>query len=635
MGGLLAYTVYTGIFLLAGYLLYKWVMAGEKQMSLNRAVLLGIYALAMSAWPLSKVQWFPRHAPATIDFGEITAQIIVAAPVADTPVWPVILICIYTVGAAAVALWTASTAIKLIRLVRSGHHMHIGTRILVLLPAGKVAPFSWGRYIVMGEDDYASAGEAITAHELAHIRCRHSIDMIVAQLVCVLLWYNPAAWLMREELKTVHEYQADDSVLASGIDPRTYQMLLIKKAVGTRFQSLANSLNHSKLKKRITMMYKEKNSGLRRLRGLVLAAAPMLAVAVVNIPAIAAGLADMRAASLESVADAPDKVSEKIETDKIAGISSVDTHASFPGGEAAMMRYLAENIKYPAKAIDENRQGRVVVRFTVGHNGKLSDFRIDHSLGEDLDAEALRVVSSMPDWTPATAGGKPVDAEYTIPVSFKLSSGNVFNGTFTPVRPEQYASFPGGEAEMFRFLASNLNYPAAAMDQGRQGRVIVRFTVGTDGSLSDFNIDQSAGSDLDTEAIRVAKSMPAWIPAISDGKPVVSTYSLPVNFSLKSDKKSDSKTSDDDIVVIGYGTREKADVVAGNNITVHSHTALHIKSDSIMLGHPDDPAIFVDGKLMAENLPVPSEIESITVFKDRSDYPNGVIEITTKRADSK
>lgn len=86
MGGLLAYTVYTGIFLLAGYLLYKWVMAGEKQMSLNRVVLLGIYAIAMAAWPLSKVQWFPHHAPATIDFGEITAQIIVSAPVADTPV---------------------------------------------------------------------------------------------------------------------------------------------------------------------------------------------------------------------------------------------------------------------------------------------------------------------------------------------------------------------------------------------------------------------------------------------------------------------------------------------------------------------------------------------------------------------
>ena len=108
----------------------------------------------------------------------------------------------------------------------------------------------------------------------------------MAQLVAVFQWYNPAAWLMREELKAVHEYQADSGVISSGVNPREYQMLLIKKAVGARFPSLANSLNHSKLKKRITMMYNPKTSASRRLRVLALAPAFAAAVLVTDISSL-------------------------------------------------------------------------------------------------------------------------------------------------------------------------------------------------------------------------------------------------------------------------------------------------------------------------------------------------------------
>lgn len=511
MGALLAYTVYTGIFLLAGYLLYKLAMAGEKQMSLNRGVLLGIYALAFAAWPLSRL-----HLPGSNDAlaGAVNfdlSAVGIAYETAGQPLWPAALIGLYLAGVAVAIALTAATAVRLIRLVRSGQrHEHDGYT-LVLLPEGKVAPFSWGRYVVMSTDDYETAGATVTAHELAHIHHRHCLDLMLAQAVCIFLWYNPAAWLMREELKTVHEYQADDTVLASGIDPRTYQMLLIKKAVGTRFQSLANSLNHSKLKKRITMMYKEKNSGLRRLRGLVLALAPVAAIAVVNIPAVAGCLDGMRAASLET-------------TDEPVKVVAVGT------------------IRKDTQNISESK-------------------------------------------------------------------------------PDVLAQYPGGEGEMFKYLASNIKYPEAAANADHQGRTVVQFTVKADGSLSDFEITQSSYPELDAEAIRVISSMPAWTPAQADGKAVASFYTLPVQFKLPGDKTAKPKKSDkafEEIVVVGYGRG------ADNSKTIQLRN-----SD---LSGPNAPTITVDGKKVntLDNIK-PENIESISVFKDKPEYPNGLVEITLKK----
>ncbi len=522
MGEFTAYALHTAIFLLAGYIIYKWLMAGEKQAAFNRWLLLGIYAVAFAAMPMGALlqRSASTGAGGTADIS-IEGLIMLAAPAEAAPIWPQIIVGVYLAGAAAVLLWSLVVVLRLSAIIRSGEHREgpEGTHLIVL-DNRSVAPFSWHRYIVINRDDYEAGGEIITAHELAHIRHRHGYDLIIAQAVCVLQWFNPAAWLMREELKSVHEFQADDTVLASGIEARQYQMLLIKKAVGTRFQSLANSLNHSNLKKRITMMYNQKSTGGRRLRGLALVPALALALAVTNLPAVASVLSATSAADF-----------------------STHSESAAPKAEA------------PAA---------------------VSDSKITEKT-EDVQAADL----------------------------------------------ERMPQYPGGEAEMFHFLADNLKYPKEAEEKGAEGRVVLTFRILPDGSVSDITVLQSVDPALDAEAVRVAGLMPKWTPGIADGKPVAVTYTLPVTFKLPKDKAGKEKKAADPVVV-SYGTIKKNDTTTtGQIIKIQSNDNGQAKGE---------PAIFVNGKLFEGNLTdiIAEDIESITVIKNREDFPNGLIEITLK-----
>ena len=437
MAQFFAYTVYSGVFLLASYLVFKWFMAAEKQSRLNRAVLLGIYAVSFAAYPLSAaLQHGASQGRVLLEDGPQLIGIGSDGATDGTPMWPYILLIIYIAGACAVTLWSLVVAFRIVALIRRGRRENRGEYTLVLLPARMVAPFSWGHYVVMGADDYALAGDVIIEHELGHLRGHHFIDMLLAQVVCVVCWYNPASWLLREELKSVHEFEADEHVLASGIEPRAYQMLLIKKAVGLRFQSLANSLNHSKLKKRITMMYNQKSGAGRRLRGFALVPALAVALAAVNNPSVALALEHLREAQTESVDFAPKELGEAIvvgyapaansngkvtkKDAPVKNLPEVEKRAEFPGGEFALYKFLADNIVYPEQAAKAGEQGRVVLNFTVLADGSITDINVVHSVSPELDAEAVRVAGTMPRWTPGESGGKPVASAYVLPITFRL-----------------------------------------------------------------------------------------------------------------------------------------------------------------------------------------------------------------------
>ncbi len=442
MGALFSFTISAGVVLLGLWLAYKWFMAGEKMHAYNRAVLMCIYAVSFVALPLWHALTALHDSAAAIGVipGDLQPVDMDVDGSAGDMLWR-ILLWVYVLGAVAVALATVAAGIRLWHTVRRGRRIDCGDCVLVLTADSGTAPFSWRRYVVMSEADYASAGGMILLHERQHLRLCHWLDLLIAQCVVVVLWYNPAAWLMRDELRTVHEYQADAGVLAAGAGVREYQILLIKKAVGARFPSLVNSLNHSKLKKRITMMYSQKKKGLAPcLRTLALVPAIAGAIALVNVPAVAYALGSVRSAVLgvtpvEAVAtgETPTvgKVSQNPASEQASQSSSAErSYAEFPGGDGALFRYIAMNLEYPEEAKSAGIEGLVVVSLHVTAEGVLDDVRVTRSAHPLLDEAALKVIRGIDvRFIPARENGRAVASTYALPINFKIPQEDQGNRT--------------------------------------------------------------------------------------------------------------------------------------------------------------------------------------------------------------
>lgn len=221
--------------------------------------------------------------------------------------------------------------------------------------------------------------------------------------------------------------------------------------------------------------------------------------------------------------------SEKQDTTRVV----YEEMPSFPGGQKALMDYLSKNIVYPVKAAEKNIQGRVIIRFSVDLDGSLSDITIVHSVDPALDAEAIRLVKTMPKWIPGTQDGQPVKVNFTLPITFSLSNATPSEKqTSTSDAAKEPASFPGGLNALMEYLNRNIVYPVEAANNSIQGIVKVQFNVETDGSINNVTIAQSIDPALDAEAIRLVEAMPKWTPAKQDGQPVRDLFVLPVKFAL-------------------------------------------------------------------------------------------------------
>ncbi|MDE5744466.1 MAG: M56 family metallopeptidase, partial [Paramuribaculum sp.] len=266
-------------------------MAAENQHSFNRFVLLVIYVVAFGIVPFMSL-----FEPKPKIIGPIT---VTGVGTISKSILPTVFLWIYITGMVLMTVLTMVNIFKLWSIVRRGRKIKRNGYTLIISVDSSVAPFSWMQYIVLPEKDFINGSEMIVCHEEQHIAFRHWVDLLVAQIVVILNWFNPAAWLMREELKTVHEYQADMGVIASGVDMKSYQMLLITKAVGYKFPGMANSLNHSKLKKRINMMLLPIKSPIAiRLRSFLLIPAIMLAWVAISTPVVASRLSLIRSSTL-------------------------------------------------------------------------------------------------------------------------------------------------------------------------------------------------------------------------------------------------------------------------------------------------------------------------------------------------
>lgn len=437
MGTITAYAMSVAIILAIEYIVYKCLLANATFYRFNRGVLLACYAIALAAVPagdfLGRILAESGTAPVSgaISISGIKAELAGApAQVSGTGIWHAIPL-IYLAGAALVALLTIYSYIKMARIIRGGEKRVTEDAIIVVANT-TVSPFSWGRYLVVSPAD--ADNRLIIEHELIHIRNHHSLDLIFAQLFIIFNWFNPVAWLMRRELSAVHEYDVDRRILNSGVKASDYQMLLIRKTVGPGFQSIANSLNHSQLKNRLTMMLKSKSKSARYLCAAALLPAALLAAAMTDFPAVASTIRNVAAVSYDKVSEisAPAQEAEALPaeaavtetvSDKSEPVTSAEVMPHYPGGELALLQALGSELKYPETPFKEGIGGYTVVQFTVTKNGTIDDIRIRKSSGnEELDAEAVRALKAglTEKWIPGTIGGEPVDCKYTLPVKFSL-----------------------------------------------------------------------------------------------------------------------------------------------------------------------------------------------------------------------
>ena len=269
MYDLMIYSLKVGGCLAVFYLFFKLLLSRETFHRFNRIVLLGAMVLSF-VLPLCVITVY-RELPVLPESPEEEAVTTVAAePPAEPFPWEKLAGGVFVAGAVVTLLGTCCSLFGVVRLVRRGSRERLEDGSVLVRTDRAVTPFSWGRYIVMSGKDLAENGDAILLHERAHLRLRHSLDLIVTDVAGCLQWFNPAMWLLRRELRAIHEYEADEAVLESGVDARDYQLLLIRKAAGGRWYSVANSFNHSKLKNRITMMLRKRSSRWAGARVLLL-----------------------------------------------------------------------------------------------------------------------------------------------------------------------------------------------------------------------------------------------------------------------------------------------------------------------------------------------------------------------------
>ena len=344
--------------------------------------------------------------------------------------WKALLYGVYTAGFTAVLISAAVSLCrirKVIRKYKGVRYCYDGKRCAVLHVVENDMPsFSFMSHVVISRSDFGSHSE-ILIHECMHVRARHSVDMVFMSLVCALQWFNPIVWVMRSEIRMMHEYEADEAVLKQGIDAVQYQLLLVRKAVGDHRFLLASSFNHSKLKNRIAMMKKIKTT---KWAGLAYVACLPLLLAAMSLNATGSAKEPVpEAESHNSVVThaVAEPQSDGTLDDKVYGYMDevLDVQPEFNGGKAMeeFPKWVYSRLSYPDEARKAGIAGRVYVQFKINGDGSVSDVSVLKGAHELLDNEVVRVVSQSPDWTPGYIKGEPVTVVYSMPVVFQLRHG--------------------------------------------------------------------------------------------------------------------------------------------------------------------------------------------------------------------
>ena len=556
MGAFLVYILKSAFCLALFYSFYRLLLGEETFHRFNRVALLALLVVSF-VLPLVVLGGASIEAqqPQPLLGGVVTGGAVNVTGVTDGAVrtfgWEHVLLLLYIIGFLGCVGYHLLSYVRLGMLFRKAHreplpdYMQGEYRANVKLHVHdeEISPFSWMDRIVVSRRSLEENGGEVLRHELAHITHRHSWDLLLVDVCTLFQWFNPVVWLLKRELRTLHEYEADEAVIKGGIDTKEYQRLLIKEAVGTRLYSMANNLNHSSLKKRITMMMKRKSNPWARLKYLYVLPLAAASVAVFARPEVSNKFDEISSAKvseLASIVKADEvksaesplrqrvKVSGKVVEAKTGKpISGVNIFVKNPNDGRISSATISQK---GGKFEFETYEGLALQFSLVGMQDQFAI--VPQGGAKSLTVQMAEAVMSLTEME--VVGYAPEKIEDLPPV---LLVPNSYGGQDSDeeifVVVERQPEYPGGMGELMKFLSRNIKYPAAAQQARVQGKVVVEFLVGTDGSISDIKVKRSVNPELDAEAVRVIGLMPKWRPGEQRGKAVDVRYELPITFRLQ------------------------------------------------------------------------------------------------------
>ena len=635
MGTFLVYILKSSLCLALFYLFYRLLLSKETFHRFNRIALLGVMLISCLL-PLVRI---------TVDRATVVntsvmlmeedmlmypweMQVMVQEEAAFP--WREWLVAVYFLGIFFFLLRNLWSLGRMLYLIRHSRCRQMENGICLVVHQAGFAPFSWMKYIVISQTDLDENGTDILIHEEAHIRNRHSWDLLLVELCVWLQWFNPAAWLLKQELQNVHEYEADEAVLRQGIDAKRYQMLLIKKAVGARLYSIysiANSFNHSSLKKRITMMIRKKSNPWARAKYLYVLPLAAVTVAAFARPEISEPLDEISSVKVNDLSAITGKNSP--ENLSVAATSAADvtlkmkvtdqTGSPIVGASVLIVNSTSGTLtdlegNFTLKVGDDQR-------ISVSYIGMKS---VELSVKECLEKQIKEVrltsdADSGPQLTVVSQSSE--SASQKAPQHNTTSEPQNTEEVFMVV--ENMPEFPGGLNACLKFLADHVAYPKEAAEKKIQGRVIVQFVVMKDGSIANARVIRSVDPLLDAEALRVIGLMPKWKPGTQRGQAVNVKFTMPITFRLDKDSTDMQPALVGKVIEISGATKE------------NNQKAFHFPDGK------ETPLVVVDGEeISVSSLEKLSSdtFESINVFKGETAInrfgekgKNGVLLITTKK----
>ena len=606
----LTYDLKVAVLIAVFYMFYRLMLARETFHRVNRIVLL-LTALASYLLPLCvitmhrtvKMEGLPM---VTLD--DLQMDAVIAESVAETPLWQILLSTLFIIGMVVTLSHTLMSMFRILMLIkRCEKHLQSDGITICVTENAQIAPFSWMHYIVMNRNDYEILDSAILAHERGHIRLHHSWDLLLVDTLTALQWFNPAMWMLRSDLRAIHEYEADGAVLSQGINARQYQYLLITKAGGIGGYSIANGINHSALKNRITMMTNKtsKNSRLMKLLALIPIVGITLALNARTVTDYVYDEPQKQMPVKKGKANATVKTGSGQDIQIIESVVTADENPQASDVEKFVMK---------GKVFDGEDKSAIVgavVTIQGSKKGSVTDkdgnFCLEVSVGDRIEVMYV----GYDTYTIGVSKAYAKDRTYMIALYKDGTSPNkeIFD------QAETMPEFPGGVGKLMEYVAMNVRYPKEAEDKCLQGRVIATFIVEKDGSITSAKIVRSIDPALDAEALRVINGMPNWKPGTQKGEPVRVKYTIPISFRLQ----------------------------GGGDIPAENVKGANVMNETVVVGYgpENEPYVIVDGKpIDGSKLKEidPKTIDHMEVLKSQTAIEkygekakNGVIIITTKK----